>query len=392
MASLPRASLHPPITTDPAHIAWIEQALADAAARRTRALALAPALAARAAPPDKVSISMVNVSATDGFDNYLFVRFKGGPLVKIMADSGNDCLVMPSLDALRALPNFHTDYTVLIDCNGGPCTQEPFGNDAALVRGPIEIPAADGSIVTLRDCVFFACKGSGPDDKGNFGLGVVTNVRQVGDNTVQPPLTYNIGYGYAEVDLVDVPMGLDDSGNPIISDKSLLTLYKQPPASYSPLFEIMPDVPWMALVPEALSINGTQTTWPKNLDQPIIAMIDTGGQLTFLRDPNGDLAKTQWPDGDVPSWATEPAEVCVATNSKIDITLGDSKGSYSYTIDPDELPPTDRRTTLVMCKEPTYMFGWNGMNIGGLSLVFNSLLIDYANKKVGLKKKAPADA
>jgi len=43
--------------------------------------------------------------------------------------------------------------------------------------------------------------------------------------------------------------------------------------------------------------------------------------------------------------------------------------------------------TLVMCKVNDYMMGKQGMNIGGLSALFNTILIDYGHAKVGLKPK-----
>ena len=40
-----------------------------------------------------------------------------------------------------------------------------------------------------------------------------------------------------------------------------------------------------------------------------------------------------------------------------------------------------------MCKINHYMMGQQGMNIGGLSALFNAILIDYGQAKVGLKPK-----
>jgi hypothetical protein len=40
-----------------------------------------------------------------------------------------------------------------------------------------------------------------------------------------------------------------------------------------------------------------------------------------------------------------------------------------------------------MCKQCSYMNGQNGMNIGGLSALFNFILIDYVSALVGFKAK-----
>jgi hypothetical protein len=41
-----------------------------------------------------------------------------------------------------------------------------------------------------------------------------------------------------------------------------------------------------------------------------------------------------------------------------------------------------------MCEQCEYMRGYDGMNIGGISALFNYILVD-ASAKVGLKAKVP---
>ena len=38
-----------------------------------------------------------------------------------------------------------------------------------------------------------------------------------------------------------------------------------------------------------------------------------------------------------------------------------------------------------MCKLNSYMMDQNGMNIGGISALVNSIVVDYVNGRVGLK-------
>jgi hypothetical protein len=118
-----------------------------------------------------------------------------------------------------------------------------------------------------------------------------------------------------------------------------------------------------------------------------IAMIDTGGGPIFLSDPNGYLINTNWPEP-VPSppW-TAGSLSCESTEDDISIELSDEQGSFKYNIDAASLPAPAQGLTLVMCRICEYMMGNQGMNIGGLSALFNFILIDYAAAKVGLKPK-----
>jgi hypothetical protein len=75
----------------------------------------------------------------------------------------------------------------------------------------------------------------------------------------------------------------------------------------------------------------------------------------------------------------------------------DDKGQeFTYRIQAAKLPALAQGLTLVMCKTCKFMYTdaaknpQNGMNIGGLSALFNYILIDYVNAKVGLKAKPSA--
>ena len=151
------------------------------------------------------------------------------------------------------------------------------------------------------------------------------------------------------------------------------------------MFDIVPNCMWMSLTPKSLRIGGSLTKWPGPASA--IAMVDTGGGPVFLSDPDDYVYSKAWPD-DVanPDWAAGSVS-CQSTQASVGIEIGDSSGSYSYTIDDTAFPPAARGLTLVMCKENEFMMGQRGMNTGGISALVNSILIDYSNKRVGFKAK-----
>ena len=61
--------------------------------------------------------------------------------------------------------------------------------------------------------------------------------------------------------------------------------------------------------------------------------------------------------------------------------------AYTYTVDTAGLPTSVQGLTLVMCKYNSFMMSQQGMNIGGISALFNDILIDYSGSRVGLKPK-----
>jgi hypothetical protein len=120
-------------------------------------------------------------------------------------------------------------------------------------------------------------------------------------------------------------------------------------------------------------------------------MIDTGGGPVFLSDPENYVYGRTWPDLTTnPDWTSPDSISCQSTFDEIAITIGDENASFAYTIDTSALPKTVQGLTLVMCENCSYMMGNNGMNIGGLSALFNYLLVDYASARIGLKHKTNA--
>ena len=146
----------------------------------------------------------------------------------------------------------------------------------------------------------------------------------------------------------------------------------------------------MSLVPSALTIGSQSTQWPGTVSSPIV-MVDTGGGPTFLSDPNGYVYNSQWPDPvTCPSW-TSTSDSCTCSSVKFTLTLinSDKSVEYTFTVDTAGLPTSVQDLTLVMCKRNAYMMGQQGMNIGGISALFNYILIDYSGSRarVGLKSK-----
>ena len=211
-------------------------------------------------------------------------------------------------------------------------------------------------------------------------------------------MTYSTGYNFVEIDLANAPVGIQEATS--TSEASRMRLHRDQPSGYVMLQIVSHNgvyksnnLPWMALTPVSLSIGGVATSWPTAADSPI-AMIDTGGTQPYLSDPNGSTtaAMSSSVVGSVPDWVRDagaPSTSCNATSSVVGIELGDGTNSYKYVLDLAALPVGERATSLVVCSNCGYMFGQSGMNIGGLSMLFNSLLIDISSKKIGLMKKSP---
>jgi hypothetical protein len=77
--------------------------------------------------------------------------------------------------------------------------------------------------------------------------------------------------------------------------------------------------------------------------------------------------------------------VCVSDDATLELQDATKTNSYKYTIHTHDLPPSVQGLTLVMCKVNVYMRGQQGMNIGGISALFNNILVDYAGSRVGMK-------
>jgi hypothetical protein len=378
----------------------------------TRAKALAPAPQAASTAPS-IAIPLLTVSLEHNFDALVKIKFAGAPDTPavcnwddvglesnpspcLIVDSGNSTLIVPDFNSIKTLPSFDQNYKVLADDSD---LTEPFGCPAVILRGPIQIPAP-GGYHEIKDCVFYACTGpkkDATDDQkkqrtANFGLGWISPWAYSGSPKVPPvqsPLTYNAAYPYAEVKFAGVDKTLTAaSSDPKVAEGSFLVVHKRDAVlpNYR-MFEITRGLAWMSLIPRFLAIGDVQTVWPGPTPPPLIAMIDTGGGPVFLSDPRGLIYTTKWPNNvPLPDW-TSQSFLCQAVNDDLTIAIGDRDDTYHYQIDPSRLPADDQGLTLVMCNTCSFMEDNQGMNTGGLSALFNDILIDYASGRVGFSPK-----
>ena len=147
-----------------------------------------------------------------------------------------------------------------------------------------------------------------------------------------------------------------------------------------------PNLEWMAIIPKSLRVGNTATSWPGNVPGPI-AVVDTGGGPVFLSDPNGYVYATTWPHpATCPAWAsTSDQPNCVSDDLTIELAGLGPASTYKYTIRTGNLPSSVQGLTGVLCKVCWYMMGQQGMNIGGISVLFNNVLIDYKHCQVGFR-------
>jgi hypothetical protein len=374
-------SLHPPVLKTQAHRDLLRSRLSSIADRL-----LAARLPQIAGAGVSLDIPLTTVSLASNFDAYINIQYRGAPAnvsVPLIVDSGNFSLIVPDYGVIAALPNFSTDYAVLADD-----VAEPWGCPARIMRGPIEIPTQSGGVYEIPNCLFYACTAANAsgDRTANFGVGCISPWIPANNITIQAPLSYNPAYPYAEFNYAPANQVLAATSDPLIAEGSSLTLYNAIPQGYQ-MFDIVKNLMWMSLIPRSLSIGGTVTAWPGTIPSPI-AMVDTGGGPVFLSDPNGYIYETNWPDAvPSPAWTSSGSVSCQSIKDDLAIALGDESSSYAYRIDTANFPTSVQGLTLVMCELCYYMMGNQGMNIGGLSTLFNYILIDYAAEKVGLKAK-----
>lgn len=274
----------------------------------------------------------------------------------LVADSGNNILIVPDYDAI---PNTAAYQTLTRDP-----VKEPWNCDAHIVQGPINIPTRAHGVLRIPDCIFYACMADNPDGTSgrtsNFGFGYTTSwAVDPASNQIlkvlfaylpQPPLVE-----------VDIRPATGNASNLAITEDSSLILLDAQPTGYT-MFSLASSTTWMSLVPEALSIAGTRTSWPGTLN-PVIAMIDTGGTAAFLSDPNGALSGPTLPDT-VPSPFNDKGryDKGIATEAVVEIVLGDGGGtSYSFSLSTAALPPAAQGPLLVICRNCEFMFGVNGI-------------------------------
>ena len=333
----------------------------------------------------QVTIPLTTVSLAGNFDAYINVQFRGessGSLTSLIVDSGNSNLIVPYWEALAGLPG----YAVLGEA------KEPWGSPAKVVRGPVDIPTSDGRTYSLEDVAFYAC--TGEPRTANFGAACVTPWSANGWNTplglgvtMQAPMSYNGLFPFAEFIYAAASNVLLSATVPTVAHNSELILSQSVPSEYS-LFEVLPNLEWMAIIPKSLRVGNTATAWPGNVQGPI-AVVDTGGGPVFLSDPNGYVYATTWPNtASCPAWAsTSDQPNCVSDDLTIELAGPDQASTYKYTIRTGNLPSSVQGLTGVLCKACRYMMGQQGMNIGGISVLFNNLLIDYKHSQVGFRPK-----
>jgi hypothetical protein len=378
-----RPSLHAAVVSAPAHRALVREKLSSILKARVQIAGEAAAPAGTA-----VTIPLTTVSLASNFDASISIRFRGGhadALISLWVDSGNSTLIVPDYDSLAQLPNFDANYTKLAE---GVC--EPWGCPANILRGDIDIPTQSGGAYTLPGCVFYACTGVNRDGDrtGNFGTGWVSPWPMAGGITMQPPLSYNTAYPFAEFNYASAATVMGTASEPKVSEGSSLTVFQAMPQGYQ-LFNILRGLAWMSLTPRSLGIGATTTKWPGDVASPI-AMVDTGGGPVFLSDPNSCVYATAWPEQvPSPTWTSDGSVSCRSIKDNLTIEIGDEHNSFSYQIDTASLPDSAQGLTLVMCEQCSYMMGNQGMNIGGLSALFLDILIDYASGCVGFKSKQP---
>jgi hypothetical protein len=376
-------TLHAPVLRSQAHKDLLSARLSSVAAARQRAVLQRSSIPG---PPAPINIPLTTVSLAQNFDAYIHISYRGaaaGYFDSVVVDSGNFSLIVPDYAKIAASDGFATNYRVLEDN-----VTEPWGCPAKLLQGPVEIVTQSGSIYEIADCVFYACTGPNANNErtANFGTGCISPLQRAGDITLQSPLSFDKNYSFAEFKYAPANTIFAASSDPNFAEGSLLILYNSMPCGYQ-TFEIIKDLMWMSLSARALSIGGVQTGWPGSVSSPI-AMVDTGGGPVFLSDPNNYLYSKQWPDPVTPPWWTSPGSVsCISTKDNITVSVGDNSGTFSYEIDTAVLPAPVQGLTLVMCGTCEYMMGNQGMNIGGISALFNCILIDYAAAKVGFKPK-----
>jgi hypothetical protein len=378
-----KPSLHAPVLESIEHKNRVTAAFAMRASK-----ALAAAAPRIAVAPASVNIALTTVSMSANFDAYVDILFKGSSPrspTSLLVDSGNASLIVPSIEEIQSLQNFSTDYAVLAQD-----VQEPWGCPADILQGPIELPTITGGSYSIPNCIFLACKGpnANGDRTANFGIGCISPWSSISGHTLQSPLSYGslpcAVVSYAAADTV-----LSLAQQPNIAGGSALVLYPDEQPGFK-LFDILPGKAWMALTPLSLSIGSALTQWPGSTPSPI-AMIDTGGGPVYLSDPLGYLYKTLWPEQVAPpDWTQNGSVACQAVKDDLALAIGDATGAYTYKVASELLPASAQNLTLVICQTCYYMMQQNGLNIGGISALFNYISINYVSKQVGFRSKVPS--
>jgi hypothetical protein len=206
---------------------------------------------------------------------------------------------------------------------------------------------------------------------------------------MQSPLSYDPAYRYAEFVFAPAATMLGDADKVVVNDASLMILHAAAPSGFT-MMDIVKSTQFMSVVPASFMIGGTTTGWPGSVASPI-AIIDTGGGPVLLTDPDGYVYGKTWPDTVAcPVW-TKGSIACNCISDRVEIGLKSATGttSYVYTVDTSAMAPTVRGLTAVMCQTNEFLRGQQGMNVGGITALFNRILIDYVGNQVGFAPKYP---
>ena len=324
-----------------------------------------------------ITISLPKITRETNYGCMMDVGYKGtAQRTSCALDTGNYYLIMPRWEDLKALSNFKSDYKVLYKD-----VQEPWRCPANIVKGPIILPAKDGT-VTIDDCVFYVC--TGDNDRGdrtaNFGAGLSNHPlpkdKNGKDIAIKTPLAYSPSYRYAEVDHS-------------YTSKSKLVLHpaNSKPAGYT-MLDILPSIGGgaMAVQVKSLTIDGQdQSKWVRSWNDPNVkgppAFIDSGGGPVLVGDPNDKLTKGLPPTKTRPGWKSKSN--WQFSNAPVTIVVQDDKG-HTFKLNVDESPSglTFIGGNDVFPKNNPPM-----MNAGGISFVSTSVIIDYVARQVGFKKQ-----
>lgn len=358
----------------------------------------------RPAPGDKqvddgtpVAIRLTTVSAAGLFDSYIQVRCPLPRALRVvqpdlLVDSGNATLIVPYGEQLTEANGYKLLGT----------TTEPWGAPANVVQGPIQIATMDGTYYEIADCVFYACTGNNSygSRTANFGLGCLSpwssqraNVPFSGKPPLQAPLSYNTSYPCVEVVFAPAKTMFADDGSLTLTDGSLMMLYPSQPKGFTTM-AITPNLGWMSVIPTSLAIGGQATQWPGPPASYICAVIDTGGTSAYVGDPYNLVWDKTWPESvTCPAWTGASVPPASCTAARLDIGLAQSGGSpsYAYTIDTHLLPASVQGLTLVMYQNGGQYMPYSNysINTGGITALFNRILIDYANAQVGFAPNPP---
>jgi hypothetical protein len=381
-------TLHPPLITTDQDRDFVRSKIAALTAGRPKRAA------GRIAAGTSFSIPLTTVSKLGNFDSLIDVQFSyqgGNPITAtLLADSGNSNMIIPNGEDLVGVPG----YTIL------GTAREPWGCPANVVQGPLQIVATDGGIYRMDSCVFYACTANNSKNQrtANFGMAKINPWSASSWNTplpkkpnviLQSPLSYGTA-PYAEVIFEPATTMLSSTADVLVSRGSSLVMHATAPSGYT-LLSTIPDLAWMSVVPTSFAIGGTTTGWPGSVS-PLIAMVDTGGGPVLLSDPNGYVWPKTWPleVDKCPGWTSSSVHCnCISDRLQISLAAASGGGTYAYTINPIARPPTEWGLTAVMCEVNHFLEGQQGMNVGGISFLFNRLLIDYAGAQVGLAPNMP---